>query len=171
MKKLHVVLLLGLYVAGVFWSRDGMGQQGAPSVVTDHDRCAVCGMFVAKYPEWVAQIELSNGKMFMFDGPKDMLVFYFSPEEYGAEGGIVGHMHVKDYYSQQWLDGRKALYVIGSDVLGPMGEEFVPFDSREAAETFLKDHHGKAIVSLEDISPDLVQGMRKGHKMKMKMKQ
>jgi len=171
MKKLNIMLFFILLVSGVFLGLDCLAEPGQPAAVTNHDRCAVCGMFVAKYPEWVAQIELSDGKIVMFDGPKDMLAFYFAPEEYGIEGARMEHMHVKDYYSQQWLDGREALYVIGSDVYGPMGEEFVPFDGREAADNFLKDHHGKAIVSLEDVTPGLVRDMQKGHKMKMKKKQ
>lgn len=169
MKRLNIVLLVGLLVSGMFRGQDCLAELGQPAVVTDHDRCAVCGMFVAKYPEWLAQITLSDGKVVMFDGPKDMLVFYFAPEEYGVEGAKVEHMHVKDYYSQQWLDGREAFYVTGSDVYGPMGEEFVPFHSREAAESFLKEHHGQAVLTLAGISPELVQAMRKGHKMKMKM--
>ena len=171
MKKLNAMLIACLLVMGLFSWEKCLAGSGQPATVTDRDRCAVCGMFVGKYPEWVAQIALSDGRNFMFDGPKDMLVFYFAPEEYGVEGGRVDHLHVKDYYSQRWLDGREAFYVIGSDVYGPMGEEFVPFDSRQAAESFLKDHHGKEILSFEDISPALVQSMRKGHKMKMKMKQ
>lgn len=157
---LFLALLVGFLRGGEVAAASGMP-------VTDQDRCAVCGMFVAKYPEWVTQIGLKDGRVLMFDGPKDMLVFYFSPEEYGEDASTIEHIMVKDYYTQQWLDGRSAHYVTGSDVYGPMGEEFVPFDSRKAAENFLKDHHGKIILLLEDITPTLVQDMQKGHKMKM----
>lgn len=138
--------------------------------VTDKDRCAVCGMFVAKYPSWITQIQLTDSRVVMFDGPKDMFVYYFSPEMYGAEAATPEHLRVKDYYTGKWLSGLDALYVTGSDVFGPMGYELVPFDSAEAAENFLKDHHGKTILTFDQVTGDLVRSMRKGHKMKLQMK-
>lgn len=138
--------------------------------VTDKDRCAVCGMFVAKYPPWITQIELSDGKVLMFDGPKDMFVFYLSPKEYGVGDAQIKNVVVKDYYTQKWLDGRAALYVTGSDVFGPMGHELIPFETKDAAQNFLQDHHGKKILTFEQVTDEIVQPMRKGHKMKRQMK-
>ncbi len=138
--------------------------------VSAHDRCAVCGMFVAKYPSWLTQLRLSDGKVAMFDGPKDMFVYYFTPEDYGAGSAKVVEIVVKDYYTQEWLDAKQAVYVTGSDVHGPMGNEFIPFKNQASAENFLKDHHGKEIIPFKDITAELVQSMRKGHKMKGHMK-
>jgi len=167
MKKVKVMLIVGLFGVTVFSGRIFMAEAGMPAEVNEQDHCAVCGMLVTKYPEWIARIQLSDGRVVVFDGPKDLFVYYFSPEEYG-DGEMKGsEIWVKDYYTQEWLDGRKAFYVTGSDVYGPMGEEFVPLSTREAAENFRKDHHGKAIWMIEEITPDLVHDMRKGHRMKM----
>ena len=164
MKGMHfAMILLGLTLV-VVWNGPASGTLPAP--VEADQRCPVCGMMVAKYPEWIAQIELADGTVLMFDGPKDMFAYYFAPEDYGGGEATVTAVAVRDYYKQQWLDGMAALYVVGSDVLGPMGHEFVPFASREAAENFLKDHHGKRILSFEQVDLNLVQSMRKGHKMK-----
>jgi len=133
--------------------------------VKKDERCAVCGMFVAKYPAWIAKIRLANGATRSFDGVKDMLVFYFSPAEHGADAAVKDIM-VKDYYTLQWIDGRKAFYVVGSDVYGPMGHEFIPFSSREAAESFAADHHGRQVLVFERIGRDLVESMRAGHRMR-----
>ena len=35
------------------------------------------------------------------------------------------------------IDGKKAFYVIRSDIYGPMGHEFIPFSSKEDAQTFV----------------------------------
>ena len=56
--------------------------------------------------------------------------------------------------------------MIGSDIYGPMGKEFIPFSSKEAAENFLQDHQGKKTLSFDDITDELVQSMRSGSKMK-----
>ena len=130
-------------------------------------RCTVCGMFVAKYDNWIVQLRLADDKVMFFDGVKDMLVFYFDPQQYSSvHQEDIKEIWVKDYYSLGWLDGRGALYVTGSDVYGPMGKEFIPFSSREAADNFLQDHHGKKILTFGEITDELVQSMRSGSKMR-----
>lgn len=130
-------------------------------------RCPVCGMFVAKYPQWWAQVTMSDGSAQVFDGVKDMIAYCFAPQQFGAAvGNMVAEIFVKDYYSQKWIDGKKAVYVMGSDVYGPMGHELVPFGSQAGAESFFKDHHGKKIYRFAEITPDVIAALRKGHKMK-----
>jgi copper chaperone NosL len=136
--------------------------------VSAQSRCAVCGMFVAKYTNWLAQIqykELQQTKF--FDGVKDMMVFYFNPEQYGgASRDAISDIFVKDYYTLAWIPAKEAFYVFGSDVFGPMGHELVPFATREAAESFSKDHHGKQILTFDTITPELIESMRSGQKMR-----
>jgi copper chaperone NosL len=135
--------------------------------VNQESRCPVCGMFVAKYPQWLTQVNMSDGSAEVFDGVKDMMAYYFSPQQFGAAKGItVGEISVRTYYSQAWVDGKKAMFVIGSDVYGPMGHELIPFDNQAEAESFLKDHHGSKMYSFSEITPELIEAIRKGHKMK-----
>ena len=128
--------------------------QSQPKEILDpKEKCPVCGMFVSKYPEWVVQLHLSNGEVIMFDGVKDMLKYYFEPDKYGLRPKIKTKIiYVKDYYTQNWINGYKAYYVKGSDVTGPMGHEFIPFSSEDAATSFKKDHHGKSVMTFEDIN-------------------
>jgi nitrous oxide reductase accessory protein NosL len=123
-------------------------------------------MFVAKYPVWVTQLHLRDGKVLFFDGVKDLMVFYRSPEKYSAQGKDITEVWVKDYYTLEWLDGRKAFYVIGSDVYGPMGHEFIPFAGAEEAENFKKDHKGTQIIPFDGITPTLLETMRQGQNMR-----
>lgn len=142
--------------------------QAAPEEPGGPDtRCAVCGMFVSKYLGWVAQVQISGKSPFFFDGVKDMLVFYNNPQKFGiSPSDEIREVWVKDYYSQKWIDGVKAYYVIGSDVYGPMGKEFIPFAEKAAAENFMADHKGKKILMFNEITDDLVQSMRSGMKMR-----
>lgn len=142
--------------------------QAAPAKGVDASvRCSVCGMFVAKYDNWLAQIRLADGAVMYFDGVKDLLVFYFDPGGYSkAVPNDIREIWVRDYYSLQWLDGRTAFYVTGSDVYGPMGKEFIPFATREAADSFLRDHKGEKILGFSEITNDQVQSMRAGMKMR-----
>lgn len=142
-------------------------RQSAAEVSPD-TRCAVCGMFVAKYSNWLARIHYDDAeKVRFFDGVKDMMAFYFNPEQYnGAPREEIKEIQVKDYYSLQWLPAKEGLYVIGSDVYGPMGHELIPFSSRDGAENFMKDHHGKEILTFDKITPELIKSMRVGQRMR-----
>jgi len=126
----------------------------APPAPSAKDKCPVCGMFVAPYPNWLGVIVYKDGGRFFFDGPKDLFTYYLAPEKYGSarKPADIADIYVKDYYSVTAIDGRKAFYVIGSDVRGPMGKELVPFAKKADADGFLKDHHGRKVLSFDEIT-------------------
>ena len=123
------------------------------------DKCPVCGMFVAKYPDWTASVRFAGGEQAFFDGVKDMLKFTFNMGRYapGKTPADVAAVQVTDYYALEPVDGRTAFYVVGSDVFGPMGKELIPFAQRAQAEEFLKDHKGRAIYTWSELAPDLIK--------------
>ena len=115
--------------------------------VDKKEKCPICGMWVYKYPKWVAQIQMKKSHL-SFDGVKDLIKYYFNHIDIDA------NIVVRDYYSQKALDARKSFFVLGSDVYGPMGEELIPFSSLEDAQTFLMDHKAKKIVKFSKITKD-----------------
>lgn len=132
-----------------------------------NSRCAVCGMFVAKYPNWITRIVQEGQPPLYFDGVKDMMVYYFHPENYdGHKVKATAKILVQDYYTLSWIDGRKAYYVGGSDVYGPMGNELVPFSSEDAAKSFLADHKGKKILSFDQVTEQYIESLRHGQRMR-----
>lgn len=159
----------------VVWFCFGMTCVSAPAAPVDpvspDQRCAVCGMMVAKYTPWITQIHAAGEAVEMFDGVKDMMAYYFNPAAYNGGGDMsTAEIWVKDYYTLEYLDGREAFYVVGSDVMGPMGEELVPFSSQAAAENFLADHKGTQLLRFAEIEPEMIMSMKKRHMMKMKQK-
>ncbi|OHE00398.1 MAG: hypothetical protein A2W82_02535 [Sulfurimonas sp. RIFCSPLOWO2_12_36_12] len=112
--------------------------------VNKDEKCPICGMFVYKYPKWAAQIFYKNSHL-SFDGVKDMMKYYFTHKD------AIAKILVSDYYSQKAIDAKKAYYVLGSDVYGPMGDELIPFVSESEAKTFSMDHKGLKILKFEDI--------------------
>lgn len=125
------------------------------------DRCPVCGMFVYKYPKWVAQIVWKDGAAYFYDGAKDMFKHYFDPAKFtpGKTVADVGDIYVTDYYAVELIEAKSAFYVIGSDVLGPMGHELLPFKDRESAQEFLEDHQGKSILRFDEVTPALIESL------------
>jgi nitrous oxide reductase accessory protein NosL len=123
----------------------------APPAPDDKSRCEVCGMFVAPFPQWVSTLEMTDGKFFYFDGPKDMFIFYRDLAKYrpGATYDQVTRLYVTEYYTAQPLAATEVFFVEGSNVGGPMGMELVPVAGRAAAETFLKDHAGTKLLRFD----------------------
>ena len=157
--RLLIRRLLGLLVCILLFlpclSLAGSTQPGA------RDKCAVCGMFVAKYPAWSASLTFKDGRTEFFDGAKDLFRFYqglsrYAPRRNPSE---IREMRVKDYYTLDTVDSRNAWYVIGSDVLGPMGREAVPFAREADARSFLKDHLGTRVLRFSEINPTIIKGL------------
>ena len=121
------------------------------------DLCPVCGMLVAKYPNWITTITYQDGHAHFFDGAKDMLKFWHDPGKYasGHSREQITRISVTEYYGLQAIDAKTAYYVVGSDVLGPMGHEFVPLASAEDAADFLKEHKGVRILRFDEITAEL----------------
>jgi len=122
-------------------------------------KCSVCGMFTAKYPKWVATIKEEDGKTYYFDGVKDMMKYYFDPERYHHKEQAFTEILVSDYYTLKPITAKKAWYVIGANIYGPMGNEFIPFKTDADAQEFLKEHFGKKIVKFSEITEDLVYSL------------
>lgn len=125
----------------------------------DRDKCPVCGMFVAKYPDWIAEVVFKDGTYAVFDGPKDLFKFIIDLKHYAPGKGRkdIDAVFVSDYYAVSHVDGRKAFYVLGSDVFGPMGRELVPFEKEADAREFLKDHRGRKILRFEEITSEILK--------------
>lgn len=121
------------------------------------DLCPVCGVVVAKYPNWVAAVAWRDGHRHYFDGAKDMFKFLFDLKRYapGHRAQDIAAITVTEYYDLKRIDARTAFFVTGSDVLGPMGHELVPLASRADAEEFLRDHGGRRILAFGEIDPGL----------------
>jgi copper chaperone NosL len=153
-----LVFFLGMFVYSPSVLAAGDVKSLKPS---SRDKCPVCGMFVAKYPDWLAQISFKDGTTFFFDGPKDMLKFYFNLNRYSPKhkADDIGSAYVTDYYSLLPIDGFSALYVIGSDVYGPMGRELIPFGKSQEATEFMRDHKGREILKFQNITPPIVKGL------------
>jgi nitrous oxide reductase accessory protein NosL len=123
------------------------------------DKCPVCGMFVAKYPDWVAQIRFKDQKTVFFDGAKDLFKYYFRVSAYdpGRSAADIGAIYVTDYYTVTFIDAAQAFFVVGSDIYGPMGRELIAFSSGENAKTFMRDHSARDNLRFEAVSLELLR--------------
>ncbi|OHB28572.1 MAG: hypothetical protein A2X84_03600 [Desulfuromonadaceae bacterium GWC2_58_13] len=142
-------ILLSAMLALIFCATPALAE--TPPGPGPKDRCAVCGMFVAPYPNWVAVIQFEDGTNAYFDGPKDMFIYYFDFEKFRPASKIadISNIYVTEYYTTRLMKAEEVFFVTGSDILGPMGNELVPVQGLEQAKTFLRDHDGKKIMQFD----------------------
>ena len=153
-KKIIITLFVGFIALSL-----AAAAEVKPLQHSKKDKCPVCGMFVYKYPDWVAQIILTDGSVLFFDGAKDLFKFYFDIKKYTPEKSQkdIAAIYVTEYYDMKLINGKEAFFVIGSDVYGPMGHELIPFASKADAELFKKDHGGTRILEFKGIKPVIIK--------------
>ncbi len=153
-----LIALAGLMMLG---AQTVPGAAQPPAKPSAANKCPVCGMFVAGFPDFLAAVVFQDGAVAYFDGCKDMFRFLFDVGRYapGRTRSDVASVWATDYYSLQWIDGSAAFFVRGSDVLGPMGRELIPLGKESEAKEFMKDHGGESLFRFAEITPDVLKDL------------
>jgi copper chaperone NosL len=154
--RLLIALILSLALVATTAAADRKASKPSP-----RDKCPVCGMFVAKYPDFLAQIIFKDGSVLFFDGTKDMFKCYLNLKKYqpAKNPSDIDTIYVNDYYGLTPVNGFKALYVIGSDIYGPMGRELIPFEKEADAKEFMKDHKGQSTLKFTEVTADVLKNL------------
>lgn len=169
-----LAFILAIMAMAITPPSSSAGQSG-PMAITADMSCGVCGMYPAKFVKWQTQIIFADGKMVPFDGGKDMFKFIQNMAAYDPDHSTddIAAIWVRDFASGRWLDGRKATYVVGSKVMGPMGQELIPFEDSEAAGDFQEANLGTikrfSEISTTDLDKLGMGGMKMMGKMPGKM--
>ena len=121
-------------------------------------------MLFRSYRYWVATVQWRDGKLVHFDGAKDCFKYVLDLGRYapGRKASDIAAMGVTDFYATALVDAATAWYVIGSDVLGPMGHELVPHDTEAEARDFMADHKGRRILKSAEVTPALLTALDAG---------
>lgn len=118
----------------------------------DQDRCLVCNMIPAKYPDFNAQLIMADKKRYHFCSTQCLFEFMQAPRKHGATTDEVGDVWLHDRGSGRYIFGRNAYYVVGSKIHGPMGPEAIAFDLKSEAAEFAKANSGQ-VVKFEKVTP------------------
>lgn len=99
-------------------------------------------------PVWFSSARDTIAFTMLPDEPKDIRAIYVSDMGKAASWDKPG--------ADNWVEARKALFVIGSRLKGGMGgDEAVPFSDRSAAEKFVGENGGR-IVTFDQVPRDYV---------------
>lgn len=136
-----------------------VAERGVSSRTPDaRDRCPVCGMLVACNPGWTAHVVLDDDTTLFFDGANDLFVYLLSLRLSTAPA--IAGVFVRSFGDGRVIDAHDALFVVGSDVLGPNGAELVPHPTRADAHEFARRHGGGAVLGFDEVRPELISGLR-----------
>lgn len=117
----------------------------------ERERCPQCGMFVDMAPRWNAGLLDADGGEHVFDSPKCMMRWAAAESGSGSRDSWV-----IEYYAQERRSLGDIVFVMGSDVIGPMGADLVPVAPGERAEQFIGDHGGR-VVRPGEVDADILR--------------
>lgn len=122
----------------------------------DADRCPVCAMFPARYPQTAAAMTLTSGETYYFCSNGCLLRCWLRPGVYlGRPQTAIDRLVVRDYFSGRPIDAQKAVWVAGSDVIGPMGPAVVALGDTAQLATFKRRHGGAIVFRFDRLDDDL----------------
>ena len=117
------------------------------------ERCAFCGMKIDAVSPWRSDLVLVDGTTKHFDTPRCALTAWRTGR-FDARA-----IRVQDYYGRTWRDGSEVRFVVGSDVVGPMGPDLVPVDTSRAAK-FAEDHTAARPLPLSAVTAELLSELK-----------
>ncbi len=144
--KMTAVIVLCLIVAGC----TGLSS-GTPHVIEIHKECPLCGMIPARYPLFNCQVVFEDGTYEAFDSASGLLVYLNFPDKTGFPLKKVGKVFFKDYLDEKWIDADTTWFVVGSEIMGPMGIEFLPVSSKKLALELKNREQGAAVIPFQKI--------------------
>ncbi len=152
-------LLMAAALIGALLAGAAPAAEHRPVRPTATDKCPVCGMFVAKYPDFLAQVIYRDGTYAVFDGAKDLFKYLLNLQRYAPSrrAADIAAVYVTDYYALTPLDAKGAWFVMDSDVYGPMGRELIPLATEREAGEFLADHKGRRLLRFPDVTPAILK--------------
>uniref|UniRef100_UPI0012EECC56 nitrous oxide reductase accessory protein NosL n=1 Tax=Desulfosarcina cetonica TaxID=90730 RepID=UPI0012EECC56 len=116
----------------------------------------VCAMFPARHSASAAAMTLNNGSTFYFCSNGCLLRAFLRPAAYlNARPSDIDRLSVRDYFSGRPTDARKATWVAGSDVVGPMGPAIIALSDAGQLAAFQRRHGGDTVFSLDQLTDDL----------------
>jgi len=168
------LMLLLAFMVGCATSGDRTAGQSAspqagevgmhqPMTIPENVSCGKCGMYPAKYPRWQSQIVFRDGTMTPFDGCKCMFNYIVAMGEFDKTHSRdeIFAIWVKDFNSESWINGVDAYYVVGSNMMGPMGKELIPFADQEDATKFHQEQGGRMMM-YSQITPEVLKNLGMG---------
>ncbi|RUM67310.1 MAG: hypothetical protein DSZ06_01530 [Sulfurospirillum sp.] len=113
-----------------------------------------------KYPKWICEAEQKSGKKVFFSSVKSMMNVYYHQPYFIKEKVLdsnISNLYVQDYLNGRKVDAKKASYLFGSHVVGPHGDDLIPFENETNAKLFMLKNGGTKILPFKRLSKGLIR--------------
>lgn len=177
-----IVLAGAVGLAGCSGDEPASADPPDPVVLGEGKACDVCGMIIEGSYGPNGQVDYDGDYPPDRDGPayydsvRELYFDRFARQRRGIEPIVT---YVTDYASvdydvetrdgdryitgsvapETFLEADEAVYVVESGVQGAMGADLLPFDTLDAADSFVETHGGR-VVSADDVTRELVESLR-----------
>ena len=138
-------LLIGLAVSTLLLS-------SASACTKREARCKHCGMRIDPTSAWRAELIGDDGNITAFDTPRCAFTSWRSGKTPAKT------IRLQEYYDRQSRDGAELRFVLGGDVVGPMGPDLVPVDPPRTSK-FIQDHGAERALKLGEVTPQVLAGI------------
>ena len=120
---------------------------GALVACKREERCQTCGMKIDRASVWTTELVTPEDKTLPFDTPRCALLAT------RKRGIAAKSMRVREYYDAKgpMRDAKDLRFVVGGDVQGPMGPDFVPVEPSHVSK-FIQDHGADRAYDLDEIT-------------------
>jgi nitrous oxide reductase accessory protein NosL len=134
---------------------DGDTERAHGPVALGDQEDEVCGMLVREQPAPRSQVAHSDGSRFFFCSIGDMLVHLGAPSAHGRVEAIFVEVvepqedpSQPDTSAHPWVPAKEAIYVVGIERPGIMGEPVLSYAARSDAERVVARHAGAQILDV-----------------------
>ncbi len=164
MKKVRFALVLAASLLLAGCQKEQQAEMPPPFSLTAEAMGRYCGMNVLEHAGPKGQIILQQiPEAIWFSSARDTVAFTMLPDEpkeiaaiYVSDMGKAASWEKPG--AENWVDARKAFFVIGSSLRGGMGaEEAVPFSEEAAAREFVGKNGGE-VVKFNDLPENYILG-------------
>ncbi len=120
----------------------------------------VYNLDLKKYPKFLCEAKLKNGKTIKFVSVKAMMQVYYHQDYFLKKKLIedkIDKMYVKDYLDGTKIEATKALYMFGSRLVGPHGDDLIPLKNEANAKLYKLKYGGTKLLPYEKLSKGLIR--------------
>ena len=116
-------------------------------------RCKHCGMKIDPASPWKTELVGADSAVTTFDTPSCAFTTWRTAQTTATT------LRVQDYYEHQWHAADELRFMVGGDVIGPMGPDLVPVLPALATK-FIQDHGADRGLKADEITADFLKNRK-----------
>ncbi|MCB4748044.1 MAG: nitrous oxide reductase accessory protein NosL [Sulfurovum sp.] len=110
--------------------------------------------------KWQCEAILKSRQKAFFVSVKSMMQVYWHQSYFKKNSLLlddIDKLYIKDFLNGKKIEANKAFYLFGSRVVGPHGDDLIPFVSQQNAKLFKLKHGGTKILPFSRLSKGLIR--------------